>query len=118
VQFTIFLFASDYLLQADSRDFLGFRNTSVSGWPCQRWDSQSPHEHSMKNNDYFPDATVSDAENFCRDPNGDGYIWCYIDLPYIRWEACATSGKSFVFFFSEVLNCFLMYHNLSLLLIR
>ncbi|XP_060578401.1 uncharacterized protein LOC132735460, partial [Ruditapes philippinarum] len=100
-------FDNYYLLQVVSRDFLGFRNTSVSGWPCQRWDSQSPHEHSMKNNDYFPDATVSDAENFCRDPSGDGYIWCYIDLPYIRWEECATSVYSFKETERPFIECFI-----------
>lgn len=90
--FNILLLFLDYLPEVDSRDYLGSLSTAFYVLPCQRWDSQTPNRHAMTIDEQFPDRTVSDAENFCRDPVGDGYLWCYIDSPDIRWEQCSKSG--------------------------
>ncbi|KAL4228600.1 hypothetical protein ACF0H5_011650 [Mactra antiquata] len=61
-----------------------------SGKECQRWDSQTPHSHELIGGD-FPEATLSDAENYCRDPTASGYTWCYTTDPDTRWEPCDVS---------------------------
>ena len=77
-------------LGTEYRGVVAWTNT---GKTCQRWDSQSPHVHNMNNPDLFPDATLADAENYCRNPNNEGEgPWCYtMDLksPSI-WEYCSV----------------------------
>ena len=69
-----------------------------NGEACQRWDEQYPNEHPYHNSSLFPEATVSDAANYCRSPNvPGGRPWCYIDVgwiyydfdkPYDNWDWC------------------------------
>ena len=54
------------------------------GDACQRWSEQSPNSHDYPSQDY-PDAGL--ASNACRDPGGDGYLWCY-GMAGERWEMC------------------------------
>ena len=61
---------------------------TVSGRSCQRWDSQSPHRHRNDKARKFPDNTVSDAANFCRNPDNGSGPWCYTTDPDQRWEYC------------------------------
>ena len=62
---------------------------AVSGKRCQRWDSQSPHRHSNTQSAMFPDKTVSDAANFCRNPDGEVHgPWCYTTDKKTRWDFC------------------------------
>lgn len=77
----------------------GTLNTTVSGLACQRWDSQTPHIHSMTAGN-FPDDTIGDAANNCRDPDESGYIWCYTMDPTGRWEKCVSAGSSLFCSFS------------------
>lgn len=42
----------------------------------------------------FPDLSVSAAENYCRDPGRDGYIWCFTLDPLVRYDKCLKSGKT------------------------
>jgi len=62
-----------------------------SGITCQRWDASFPHEPSSiaSNVDNFPDASLLDAANYCRNP--DDYEegpWCYTTSSDKRWEVC------------------------------
>ena len=57
--------------------YRGKINTTVSGMSCQRWDAQHPHKHRFKDASKFPDATLEDAANFCRNPNDGPSPWCY-----------------------------------------
>jgi Mg-chelatase subunit ChlD len=60
-----------------------------SGRTCQRWDRQSPHKHTRNNPSKFPDASLADAGNFCRNPDNDPEgPWCYTTDKYTRWEYC------------------------------
>jgi hypothetical protein len=61
----------------------GHQQTSKYGTPCLRWD----HFNSFSK---FPDATQSDAANFCRAPDGYSTPWCYIAYPD-RWEDCGIN---------------------------
>ncbi|XP_060558946.1 uncharacterized protein LOC132719211 isoform X2 [Ruditapes philippinarum] len=71
-----------------SNRYNGFESTTYDGHTCQRWDSQTPHKHSRNQADRFPDASVADAANYCRDPDGEGLPWCYTTDPDVRWQLC------------------------------
>ncbi|XP_019620048.1 PREDICTED: uncharacterized protein LOC109466730 [Branchiostoma belcheri] len=59
--------------------------TTVSGRRCQRWDSQTPHEHTRTPSNY-PSAGLE--ENYCRNPDGEDAVWCYTSDPDQRWDWC------------------------------
>lgn len=60
-----------------------------SGFRCQRWDKQAPHSHSFTNSSYFPDATLSDASNYCRNPGGlRSRPWCNVLSKEMTWDYC------------------------------
>ena len=66
------------------------------GIPCQRWDSQTPWTHPYTGPDMFPqDATIADASNYCRNPDGGLFPWCYITYPEVPWMYCGR----------DILNC-------------
>ena len=70
-------------------EYAGGISVTVSGLSCQRWDAQYPHQHNPTSPDQFPDATVEDAENYCRNPdNSEEGPWCYTTEPDSRREAC------------------------------
>ncbi|CAH1786987.1 unnamed protein product, partial [Owenia fusiformis] len=69
--------------------YVGTIHSTVKGVPCQRWDSQSPHQHDRIDASKFPDATLGDAANYCRNPDGEpGGLWCYTSDPGQRWDYC------------------------------
>ena len=70
--------------------YLGTRRHTRNFTVCQRWDSQIPHRHPYNTADYFPDLTLADAENYCRNPNDGepGGPWCYTLNPDMRWQYC------------------------------
>ncbi|CAH1777248.1 unnamed protein product [Owenia fusiformis] len=69
----------------------GHKLKTLSGIPCQRWDSQTPHNHTFVDSDLFPDATLNDAANHCRNPNGrPNGVWCFTTDPNIEWEYCGV----------------------------
>ncbi|XP_046367078.2 uncharacterized protein LOC124142563 [Haliotis rufescens] len=69
--------------QSKQRDYKGTMNMTVMGIPCQRWDNHSHIDASQ-----FPDDTLTDAVNFCRDPIKRGHPWCYTVDPQIEWQYC------------------------------
>ncbi len=50
-------------------EYGGYVSQTKTGKTCQRWDSQSPHEHTRNDIAAFPDLTLQDAANFCRNPD-------------------------------------------------
>ncbi|XP_053377567.1 secretory phospholipase A2 receptor-like [Mercenaria mercenaria] len=74
-----------------SNEYQGLKNTTYEGHVCQRWDSQEPHSHSRNNIDTFPETTLADAANYCRDPDKEGLPWCYTIDPDIRWQYCGIN---------------------------
>ena len=39
--------------------------------------------------DFFPDASLEGASNFCRNPDGrEGGVWCYTQNADLEWEFC------------------------------
>jgi hypothetical protein len=63
---------------------------TVNGIECQRWDSNTPHkpQSSLIRADKFPEYSVADASNYCRDPSKTGRPWCYTNDPNDRWDFC------------------------------
>ena len=63
----------------------GTVNTTIAGRTCQRWDSQTPHLHRYH--------SLSDQENYCRDPNNNGVPWCYTTDVNQPTEFCLISAE-------------------------
>jgi len=86
-----------------------FVSTTLSGRPCQRWDSQSPHIH--------PYSNLSAFENYCMNPNKDVAPWCYTTDTHRKTEFCPlppSDGKLFHFLFyfvtlHNILHCIIVY---------
>lgn len=67
--------------------YRGTVSVTVSGRDCQRWDSQSPNQHSRTPSGY-PNSGLE--ENYCRNPDDAAGVWCYNDEGTDpRWEYCA-----------------------------
>ncbi|KAM6161026.1 hepatocyte growth factor-like protein [Erethizon dorsatum] len=65
--------------------YRGIANTTTAGVPCQRWDTQSPHQHRFLPEKY----TCKDLrENFCRNPDGSEAPWCFTSRPGMRVAFC------------------------------
>lgn len=71
--------------QSDGRDYRGFVNTTISGIPCQKWSSQTPHGHGT----IVPDVIngIGD-DNYCRNPTGASFAGCYTMDINVRFERC------------------------------
>lgn len=71
------------------RQYLGKVSHTSSGIECQRWDSQTPNEHSRSHAAYFPEKYLADAANYCRNPDSESEgPWCYTMSLNTRWEFC------------------------------
>nr|XP_039268897.1 uncharacterized protein LOC120343914 isoform X27 [Styela clava] len=74
-------------------DYRGFVSETVSGRSCQRWDSQSPHEH-VRTPERFPYKGIIN-NNYCRNPDQEGTRpWCYTTDSGLRWEYCPVQQCS------------------------
>ncbi|XP_033373405.1 hepatocyte growth factor-like protein isoform X5 [Parus major] len=65
--------------------YRGRVNVTVSGIPCQRWDSQVPHKHHFMPSKY-PCKDLQ--ENYCRNPDGSEAPWCFTSRPTVRIAFC------------------------------
>ncbi|KAI8486239.1 hypothetical protein Bbelb_359550 [Branchiostoma belcheri] len=70
---------------ADGASYRGTVSVTNTGKTCQRWDSQTPHEHTRTHGAY-PSAGLE--QNYCRNPDGEPRVWCYTTDPNSRWELC------------------------------
>ncbi|XP_041356429.1 plasminogen-like [Gigantopelta aegis] len=77
-----------YRLVNGKAAYTGRRMTTTSGITCQRFDQQTPHGHSRTNPAAFSVTSLSELENFCRDPDWNGTPWCYTVDPSIRFLSC------------------------------
>ena len=69
--------------------YQGSQAETRTGLTCQRWDTQEPHKHTNNDAQYFPDQSLEDAANFCRNPDREpGGPWCYTTDDDTRWEYC------------------------------
>ena len=84
-----FVFAADCKKTTLGKDYTGTLSKTISGRTCQRWDSQTPHPHANTRADWFPDVTVKDAANYCRNPAdwAEG-PFCFTTDQEVQWEIC------------------------------
>ncbi|XP_053408464.1 uncharacterized protein LOC128546179 isoform X7 [Mercenaria mercenaria] len=75
--------ASD-CLRTKTYEYKGHQQTTKDGQTCIRWDS---FDHKYSNPDKFTEATTSEDENYCRDPDRHGYLWCYVSSDK-DWGKC------------------------------
>mmetsp|Transcript_80354 Transcript_80354/g.260323 ORF Transcript_80354/g.260323 Transcript_80354/m.260323 type:complete len:934 (-) Transcript_80354:238-3039(-) len=75
----------------DGSTYRGHQTKTRSGRTCQHWGMQFPHNHSVSPAGY-PNAGL--AENYCRNPIGSVYIWCFTTDPTTRWELCNPLGTT------------------------
>lgn len=76
-------------LSGNGADYRGGQVKTRGGRKCQNWASQSPHAHTTTAANY-PNAGLE--ANYCRNPIGSQYIWCYTQDPDTRWELCDPLG--------------------------
>lgn len=70
-------------------EYSGAIAVTKSGRSCQRWDTQAPHNHSYTNSQQFPEDTLSEVSNFCRNPdNSPDGPWCLTLDPNMKRESC------------------------------
>ena len=55
--------------------YSGFQRTTVNGEKCANWDAPGIYDKSPPGSDSWTGL----SENFCRNPNSDKNIWCYVD---------------------------------------
>ena len=84
----------------NNKTYRGQMAVTVSGRTCQAWTSQSPHPHTKTQIETFPDASLADRQNFCRNPDNEPGVWCYTTDAAVRFELCdvpVCSRKLFYF---------------------
>ncbi|KAK6624036.1 hypothetical protein RUM44_010894 [Polyplax serrata] len=70
-------------------DYMGQLNETRSKRGCKPWSSVM--DEVIHIND-FPDSSVKDASNFCRNPtNSITGCWCYTDDPTVPMDLCAVN---------------------------
>ncbi|KAF7664240.1 hypothetical protein LDENG_00184000 [Lucifuga dentata] len=72
-------------VQGKGTDYRGTMNVTPKGVTCQRWDSQFPHNHSFIPQNF---KCKDLRENYCRNPNGADYPWCFTTDPNQRTANC------------------------------
>lgn len=64
--------------------YWGTLSTTINGYTCQAWSTQSPHSQ---------DFTFNSSGNYCR--GTDAFTpWCYTTDPDVRWDLCFKGADS------------------------
>jgi len=73
--------------------YAGRQTRTASGKKCALWSVANikNNNHRAKNSMNYPEANITDALNYCRNPDGDAMPWCYTTDPNTRWEFCNIS---------------------------
>jgi len=72
----------------DGRHYVGHTSVTVNGRICQDWTAQYPYIHHFTQDYMFPDGSVADAVNYCRNPDNQPGPWCFTTDTSVRWELC------------------------------
>ena len=74
-------FSLDCLVTDIGQEYAGDLSVTSTGATCVKWSDVLSSSSSLNDGNLFPDASVSDAENFCRNPDKKGSgPWCYTGL--------------------------------------
>uniref|UniRef100_A0A672GQQ6 Hepatopoietin-A n=1 Tax=Salarias fasciatus TaxID=181472 RepID=A0A672GQQ6_SALFA len=73
--------------QGRGEGYRGSLDVTPTGHTCQRWDSQYPHNHT-----FLPQAYPCKdlRENYCRNPDGQEFPWCFTTDPRVRTMFCTN----------------------------
>jgi len=90
---------SDESISGNGANYRGQQSRTRGARKCQKWSEQSPHKQTTAAA-YSNLTTLGFAwephngmvENYCRNPIGSVYIWCYTTDPQVRWELCDPIG--------------------------
>ena len=71
-----------------SQKYLGQVSISQTNKKCQPWSVKLQSNAAMAST--FPDRSITDAKNYCRDPDGKGHPWCFVSVlaDDQGWEFC------------------------------
>ena len=77
--------------------YYGTQATTRDGRTCQRWDSQTPHNHSETTVTSFHVLNLTESENYCRNPSPSDKFgpWCFgsdNDDVNGTWDYCDIPG--------------------------
>ncbi|NXP46712.1 PLMN protein, partial [Heliornis fulica] len=72
-------------MHCSGENYHGVVSKTISGFECQPWDSQHPHSHGYRPEN-FPEKDL--RMNYCRNPDGEPRPWCFTSNPNKRWEFC------------------------------
>ena len=73
------------------RTYTGHVNVTVTGLPCRRWDNlPTTFAHLHGKLWEFPDTDVHAAENYCRNPDGDIWPWCFTGDQITPFDFCSV----------------------------
>nr|XP_022315053.1 apolipoprotein(a)-like isoform X1 [Crassostrea virginica] len=82
-----------YIVFSECRDtlhgetYIGLKSHTVTGKQCLRWDSvnsSNPDYAAIRN----LKGSISDHENYCRNPDRKTSPWCFIQTDSDQWEYC------------------------------
>merc|ERR1712165_335574 len=77
----------DDCVVGDGSSYRGSTSTTRKGVTCQRWSSQSPHNHRQWTQDNRDNRGIG-YHNYCRNPDSDDQPWCITTDPYKQWDYC------------------------------
>ena len=73
------------------RVYMGRVNVTVGGLPCLHWDSLPPYtfKHLPHQPWGFAGEDIHATENYCRNPDGDIWPWCFTGDPDVPFDFCS-----------------------------
>jgi len=69
------------------RMYIGTNSVTKNGEKCKAW----TWEYSVQTANQFPEETLEEASNYCRDPSSSGGVWCYTGVNFAgvrQWDWC------------------------------
>ena len=82
---------SNCLLTSVGSEYVGTqsRGGDNDGFTCQRWDDQWPNAHTYTATSMFPDNSLAEASNYCRNPDNDPRgPWCLVTDGERKMQYC------------------------------
>ena len=86
-----FLLVSASCSRGAGENYVGTIAVTENGDSCQRWDSNDPYHNYYTDISKYPGiSSLSQLENYCRNPDGEGRPWCYTTNTDVRSGYCSV----------------------------
>ncbi|XP_067876422.1 salivary plasminogen activator beta-like [Heterodontus francisci] len=79
--------SKSHCINDSGKDYRGTRDYTVSGAECLKWDSSAVLGRKYNAMRYDASELGLGSHNYCRNPDGDGKPWCYVQSA-MYWEFC------------------------------